>query len=111
VITISGADPNGDVVTVDITIRDGEGHALGRFENLDIRNAVSNRTQFVFAIPLLNANFFTAAMQASVQLRDSDGNVSNIWIEKVFNPDIRAGMQSPLPGLHSSFALHAANKE
>jgi hypothetical protein len=82
VITVSGADPNGDVVACTITIRDGEGQVLGNL-SVDVTSILANQIQFVFRAPLSESNHFTAAMKAIVQLKDAAKNVSNIWTADV----------------------------
>jgi hypothetical protein len=82
VVTVSGTDPNGDVVTCTITIRDGEGQVLGNL-SVDVTSILANQIQFVFRAPLSESNHFTAAMKAIVQLKDAAGNASNVWTADV----------------------------
>jgi hypothetical protein len=89
VVTVSGADPNGDVVSASFRITDGEGQVLGTFSDVDVRSTLANQAQFVFSVPFENANHFTAASSVAVQLRDAAGNTSNSVIGIIVNPDIR----------------------
>jgi hypothetical protein len=89
VITVSGADPNGDVVSASFVIRDGEGQTLGSFTDVNLGGTVSNQAQFVFKLPFENANHFTAAMSVTVRLKDAAGNTSESVTGTIVNPDIR----------------------
>jgi hypothetical protein len=89
VITVCGSDATGDVVSVALTIRDGEGQVLGDFPAIDVRSLLAGRFDFEFSVPFDQANHFTAAITVTVQLKDAAGNTSNSVTGKITNPDIR----------------------
>jgi hypothetical protein len=88
-VTVSGADPNGDVSSASFVIRDGAGQLLGSFTDLSVAGVVGNQPQFVFRMPFNNANHFTAASTVTVQLKDAAGNTSNSVLAPIVNPDVR----------------------
>lgn len=89
VVTISGADPNGDVSAASFVIRDGAGQLLGTFTDITLGGILNNQPQFVFRVPFENANHFTAASFVTVQLKDAAGNTSNSVIAPIVMPDVR----------------------
>ncbi len=88
-VTVSGADPNGDVTAASFVIRDGAGQLLGSFTDIDVRGILANQPQFVFRVPFENANHFTAASFVTVHLKDGAGNTSNSVVAPIVMPDVR----------------------
>jgi hypothetical protein len=88
-VTVSGADPNGDVVSASFIIRDGANQVLGSFSNVNVSGILGGQVRFVFRTPFENANHFTAASTVTVQLKDSMGNVSDSVVGAIINPDVR----------------------
>jgi hypothetical protein len=89
VIRILGFDATGDLASAAIVIRDGEQQVLGFFPSISLSGVAPGQTEFNLNVPFANANHFTAAMTATVQLRDTAGNVSNLVTGQIINPDIR----------------------
>jgi hypothetical protein len=103
-VTVSGADPNGDVASLVLILRDGEGQVLGFFDAIDVRSILTNQSQFVFSVPIENANHFTAAHTATLQLKDAAGNASDLVTIDVVNPDIRPTASLFVPADAASIA-------
>jgi IPT/TIG domain len=89
VIRITGFDATGDLASAAIVIRDGEQQVLGFFPTVSLQ---PGQTEFNLSVPFVNANHFTAAMTATVQVRDAAGNVSPLVTGRIVNPDIRGSV-------------------
>jgi hypothetical protein len=113
-ITVSGADANGDIKSMALVVKDGGGQVLGDFPAINLQATLQNQTLFTFSIPLSQANHFTAASSASVQLADLAGNTSAAVTVTIVNPDIRPGitmLQNGIPDAENKSRLGAALRE
>jgi hypothetical protein len=103
-LTVTGTDPNGDVKSLAVAFKDGEGQDLGTFEAIDVQGQAANQTAFTLMVPFATANHFTAANTVTVQLTDAAGNKSAAATGRVVNPDIRSGAAFPAATARASAA-------
>jgi hypothetical protein len=112
-ITVYGADANGDIKSLALTVKDGAGQVLGDFPAISLQSALSNQPVFIFSIPLSQANHFTAASTVALQLTDLAGNTSAVFTTAIVNPDIRPAVipRIPILGIEAPFAAAPMSQE